>query len=385
MSQPVRILHIFGRLVHGGAELRTLDVIRNADARRYQFDFVCLTGQAGPLDERARELGCQVHMLPLRTGFGRKFRTLLRERSIDIVQSHVHHASGYILRQAHLAGVPGRICHYRISGVERRVGLLRQLQQASLKQLVHWHATHIVGVSRSTLAAAWSPRWQQDRRCQVIYNGLDLQSFTAPSQTLSVRGEFGLKDTDRLAIHVGRFHRVKNHTKLVGIFQELYRRDSRWKLLLVGGGAEAEIARIRQLVADSGLSGAVLFAGLRDDLPRLLRAAELKLFPSLFEGLPGAVLEASVTGLPIVGSRLDTIVEMEPHFSNIRTVDVDAPDTEWVDAAERLLRDSTSNNREMALGSFRDSAFTIEECVERHTHLWDDAAGVRRTSLRSAA
>lgn len=385
MSKPVRILHIFGRLAHGGAELRTLDVIRNADARRYEFDFVSLTGQPGPLDDTARQMGCRVHLLPLRSGFGRRFRALLRERSISIVQSHVHHASGYILRQAHLAGVPGRVCHYRSSGDQQRVGLLRRLQQKSLKQLVHWHATHIVGVSQSTLTAAWSPRWQQDRRCQVIYNGLDLQSFTVPAPSLTVHAEFSLKETDRLAIHVGRFNPAKNHTKLIGIFQELHCRDPRWKLLLVGGGAEEEIARIRQLVLDAGLSTAVLFAGLRNDLPRLLRAAELKLFPSLYEGLPGAVLEAVVTGLPVLGSRLATIEEVAQHFSVIRTAGVDAPNTEWADAAERLLHDSNSRNRDSALQSFRASAFTIEECVERHACLWDDAAGVGRTSLRSAA
>ena len=66
MSKPIAILHIHGRMGYGGAELRTVELLRNIDRRRYRFDFCAFSGQNGELDAEIRDLGGEVH--PLRDG-----------------------------------------------------------------------------------------------------------------------------------------------------------------------------------------------------------------------------------------------------------------------------------------------------------------------------
>jgi hypothetical protein len=107
MAQQRNILHLFGRMDRGGAEMRTLDVMRRADRGRFRLHFCALSGRRGELDEEIRSLGGEVHLLPLSASFPWKFRRLLREGRFDVVHSHVHYPSGYLLRLAAKEGTPG--------------------------------------------------------------------------------------------------------------------------------------------------------------------------------------------------------------------------------------------------------------------------------------
>src|SRR5436190_1275673 len=87
MIEPINILHLFGRMDRGGAEMRTLELMRHVDRDRFRLEFCALSGEAGDLDEEIRSLGGRVHLLRLGASFGWKFRRLLRERRFDVVQS----------------------------------------------------------------------------------------------------------------------------------------------------------------------------------------------------------------------------------------------------------------------------------------------------------
>src|SRR5579864_7335487 len=97
-ATQMRVLHIFGRLDRGGAEMRTLEVMRALDRARWGFEFCCLSGLPGELDEEARSLGGKVHLLHLGPTFPLRFRALLRANGFQAVHSHIHWPSGYVLR-----------------------------------------------------------------------------------------------------------------------------------------------------------------------------------------------------------------------------------------------------------------------------------------------
>src|SRR5579863_9751693 len=112
-SSPIRILHIFGRMDRGGAETRTLELLRALDRRIYIFEFCSLSGQRGELDDEIVALGGKVHLLRLNAAFPSAFLYLLRKRQFAAVHSHVHLFTGIILLLAAVAGVPNRIAHFR--------------------------------------------------------------------------------------------------------------------------------------------------------------------------------------------------------------------------------------------------------------------------------
>lgn len=168
--------------------------------------------------------------------------------------------------------------------------------------------------------------WMYGTRPYVkIANGIDLARFRFDAFARErVRSEFDLGDCAVLCC-VGRFAKVKNHTFLLDVFkafQEL-RPDSR--LLLVGAGElEGELrAKARML----GLGDSVVFAGLRDDVPDILSASDCLVFPSIFEGLSIACVEAQANGVPAV---LSDGVSPETVMSNKTTiVSLSDPPIEW--------------------------------------------------------
>ena len=368
-----RILHIFGRMNRGGAEMRTLDVMRHVDRDRFRMHYCALSGQPGDLDDEIRALGGDVHMLPLGVSFPRKFRRLLRQHGIDVVHSHVHHPSGFFMRLAALEGTRVRATHFRTTSDGRTMNPGRRAKVALLRRWIDKYSTDLLAVSRGTMASAWRADWQADPRCRVIYNGIDLAPFAAPRDRDGVSREFGLAPGDPLYIHVGRFDEQKNHMRLAPIFAEVVRAEPASRLLLVGRGGNDIESRLRARLAALGIAHAVVFAGLRSEVPRLLKSADAMIFPSHFEGLPGAVLEACAAGTPVLASDIDVHRETAGHLKAVTTLTLEAPDAVWAGAVRRLAAATREypGRRETAMREFAASPFNLEECVRANTVVWE--------------
>jgi glycosyltransferase involved in cell wall biosynthesis len=367
-----KILHIFGRMAIGGAEGRTLDVMRNLDREKYRFHFCSLSGRSGPLDEEIRYLGGEVHLCRLDATFPWRFRKLLRTWRFDAVHSHVHYFSGYILKLAASERTPVRIAHFRSTHDGHADGIRRRLQRNVMRHLITKYATHILAVSESVLKIAWDENWESDPRCQVIYNGLDLSHFAGPPDREGVRKDFSLPEQSLLVIHVGRFGIMKNHVRLIDIFARLADMEPNARLLLVGGGDSGIANQVRRRVEELGIKKFVRFVGERNDIARLLKASDLMIFPSTREGLPGAVLEAAAAGIPVLASGLPGIREIAIHFPYVRCLSLDESDHEWLKAAKYLLYDEYVRGTEAEFTYlFEKSGFDIKECVEKLSNVWN--------------
>jgi glycosyltransferase involved in cell wall biosynthesis len=322
----------------GGAELRTLDLMAQAALKGFEFHFATLADGAGSLDTTIEALNGKVHSCPLSPLFPFRFRQLIRVHAFDVVHSHVHHFSGYILRLAALEGTGTRIAHFRSTG-DGQPGTWRRLaQRAIMTRWIDRYATAIVAVGEGVMNLAWRPNWRSDPRCVVVYSGLDLDRFAGAPDPVSVRREFGMPEDSRLIIHVGSISSSKNQIRLLRIFAELSRRNPGLRLLLVGRDPDGARRGIVEAVADLNLQEVVTFAGERSDIVRLLKASNLMIFPSLREGLPGAVLEACAAGTPVVASDLPGVREIATTCPSVTCLPLAAPDEEWAAAAERVLK-----------------------------------------------
>ena len=136
-------------------------------------------------------------------------------------------------------------------------------------------------------------------RAILLHNAVDLDLYRYDPEARSrIRAELGLSPQAKLIGHVGRFMTQKNHTFLLDVFAALHRQEPESVLLLVGGGELEQ--PLREKTAALGLTDAVRFAGVRRDVPALLSAMDVFVFPSLYEGMPNTVIEAQATGLPCV-------------------------------------------------------------------------------------
>ena len=318
----IKVLHVFGRMNRGGAEMRTLELIPLLRDKGVRFDFCTVNLGEGTLDEKIRELQSEVFPCPLRPGaysFGRRFLQLLRQSDYDIVHSHVHYFSGNIVRLAHKAGVPGRIVHFRNTFDGQPDNFTRRLYRKTMRRMADKHATMILAVCRGAMEFGWGKDWQKDPRTKVIYNGLDLTPFrTNGYERESLLQELGLSDKHRLIIHVGRFHRQKAHDVLLDAAAKTIAADPNFHFLLVGDGALR--TQIEDRACTLAITDNVHFLGLRTDVPVLLRASDCFVLSSRWEGLPGVVLEALAAGLPVVATDLPGVREIAEHTELIKII-----------------------------------------------------------------
>ena len=367
-SPPSRILHVFGSLQRGGAEMRTLEVLRLLDRDRFAFAMVALSGQRGELAPVAEADGIGIELCPLGRGFGRRFTDLLQRLEVDVLHSHVHYASGYLLWLAKRAGVRRRIAHFRNTSDGQGNGLRRRVQRALMRRLIEWYATDILAVSEGTMVEAWGPEWNLDRRCRVIFNGLDTSRFEAPVVPGDVRSEFGWAADAPFFINVASFQPAKNQIRVVEVFHAITERNPEARLLFVGREVNGYQASVRDAVSRLGLVDKVVFAGERGDVPRLLKAADVLLFPSRWEGLPGAVLESCAAGLPVVASDIPGVLEIGRYFPAVRALSLSQSNAAWAEQATaaanavRVRRAATSfDQTPFALGRAAHSLNAVYE------------------------
>ncbi len=302
----LRILHVIGGMNRGGIETWLMHILRNIERERFQMDFLVHTTQECAYDEEILSLGSQIVPCPnpLRPWvYGSNFKRVLREYGdYDIVHSHLHYFNGYVLRLAQEAGIPTRIAHSHldISAFEANRSWHRHLYTDLAKSLIARHATAGLGCSQVANEDLFGSNWKTDCRWQLIYYGINLNPFQEPIDISKVRSEFSLPADAFVIGHVGRFDIQKNHHLLLQIFAEVVKKEANAYLLLIGQGCLQ--SNIEKQIGELGIANRVIFAGSRPDVPRLMRAMDVFLFPSLYEGLGLVLIEAQTAGLPCVFS-----------------------------------------------------------------------------------
>jgi glycosyltransferase involved in cell wall biosynthesis len=331
-SKPLRIVHVVGTMNRGGIETWLMNVLRQADRRKYQHEFIVHNSAVGAYDAEILRLGSRVQVVRRATNPITYVKTLSdhlrRHGPYDVVHSHVHHFSGVVLAAAHLAAVTARIAHSHTDTLanDGKASLVRRCYIKATNSLIRRHAT--LGLAASANAGEALFRWPRTGRCpwQVLHYGIDLKPFAAPIDKQTVRHDLGLPADGFVVGHVGNLLPVKNHHFLIGVFAEIARDHPKAMLLLIGEGPLRP--QLEAQVAVLGLSSRVVFAGARPNVSELLRAVDVFVFPSLWEGLGLAVIEAQAAGLPVVLSdRVPQEADVVPEL--IRRLDPDVDARTW--------------------------------------------------------
>ena len=134
----------------------------------------------------------------------------------------------------------------------------------------------------------------------------------------------GLSDTDEVIINLGRQEYAKGQDDLLRATARLAQ-DRPSLVLLIAGREGHSSSSLRALAGELGIANRVRFLGFREDVGDLLAASDVFAFPSLYEGLGGAVLEAMALSLPIVATRIGPLEEVLDEGRNARLVEVHDP------------------------------------------------------------
>jgi glycosyltransferase involved in cell wall biosynthesis len=369
-TAAVRVLHMFGRMEPGGAEVRLVELINHL-GDEFRVDVCALSGKAGSLDAAIVACGGRVVLLGLDLAFPARFISLLRRGRYGVVHSHVLFSSGPILALAAAAGVPVRVAHLHAMHDGQPETRRRRLQRRLTRWLLERFATDVIGCGEGAMVASWGPGWRGNPRCRVIYDALDPARFDVSVDRGAVRAELGIPASATVFVHVGNVKPEKNHRRLLEIFHQIRKLDSSAWLVLAGADTDRPDGDVSRALAALGVTEGVVPLGVRDDVPRLLKAADALLLPSLREGLPGVVLEACVAGLPVLATDLPGVREIEARLALVKYLPLTASDRTWAETA--LTLPALAGRlclSEHAAAAFRESVFHVDRAAEAHRRLW---------------
>jgi glycosyltransferase involved in cell wall biosynthesis len=194
----------------------------------------------------------------------------------------------------------------------------------------------VIAVSEAARDFLIAAKGYSPGRVVVVPNGRDLSVYSPGEGREPVRRALGLDAAAPVVGVVGRLEAQKGHTYLLDAWPDVRRDFPGARLLVVGDGAlRAELeARAR----GPGLHGSVTFTGFRADVPRVLAALDVLVLPSLYEGMPLTVIEASAMGLPVVATAVDGTPEVVRDGETGRLVPPARP-AALADALRALLAD----------------------------------------------
>ena len=212
-------------------------------------------------------------------------------------------------------------------------------------------------------AADWKFEKKYASQALIIKNGVDTRRFQFDSTARdSMRDRLGIQKQFVIG-HVGRFTREKNHKFLISVFCQIARMGPDAVLLLVGDGEERENAE--ELVRSNGLEDRVIFAGSVTNVEDYLGAMDLFAFPSLFEGLGIAALEAQCSGLSVIAAdRIPRDIDL----GSVRFVPLD--EARWARAIREQMDLNESRLRTDAVKKVTDAGFGIEATAARMRKLY---------------
>jgi glycosyltransferase involved in cell wall biosynthesis len=322
MNIPIRVLHVVTQMNRNGLESRIMDLYRNIDRKKVQFDFFTHRNTEGEFDKEIKELGGVIYYNSKLSPFTfvnyiSRLNNFFDKKNYEIVHSHLNAASTWILWVAKSHGIDVRIAHSRNSGIERN---WKSLFKIFSKLFINYTATHRFACSLQ--AGKWlfgKKNIQNLDTFKVIPNAIDTRKFTF-SDSARKNTQKTLQNLGTLSIvHVGRLTYQKNHAFLLEIFNEILKIKPNAKLYLIGDG-ELKL-ELQEIVKKLNMMNKVVFLGSQKNVGEILQAMDVFIFPSHFEGFGTAVVEAQCIGVPVIASdSLPKEVKLTPilEFMNLK-------------------------------------------------------------------
>lgn len=229
----------------------------------------------------------------------KELKAFLREQKFDIVHAHTE-SGGFLLRLALAAKGHSKFV-YTAHGMSFWKGCPMK-NRIIYKNMERWICSGMdvnLGMNSEEVASlkAWKPE-----SCRYVHGvGLNIARMQSPVRSREeVRTEFALAEGEKMIVSIGELDDNKNHSTVIKALARLGRKD--FKYVVCGVGPNKDM--LLSLAASLGLSDNVILAGYRSDIPDVLNAADLFVFPSYHEGMPVSALEAMACGLPVVCSRI---------------------------------------------------------------------------------
>ena len=336
-QEPIRVLQIVGRMDRGGIETMIMNLYRNIDRNKVQFDFLAHYGREAVYNDEIRRMGGRIYEMPALKddthvyywrlfSYIRALNHFFKEhKEYKVIHGHMTNTASIYMPIAKKHGVTCRIAHsHNTHGKAGLLGAVTDiLQRPIYKNATDWFAC-------SKAAAYWFyPKEEVDAgKVTVLANAVDADKFRySAAKRKEMRETLGV-DGKIVIGCVARFRPEKNHMFLIDVLQEILKTEPNTVLMFAGEGpAEQDV---KKHAMELGIEDKVLFLGMRTDIPDVLQAMDVFTLASLWEGLPVTGIEAQAAGLYCVVS--DGVTDEMNAIDMVQYIPLSEPKRVWADA-----------------------------------------------------
>lgn len=356
MSKPIRILHVLQRMEAGGTQALLMNLYRNIDRTKVQFDFFVEYDYKEFYDAEIESLGGHVYYSNVRRDFNiikfqKKLKEVIKNNDYKIVHVHTYSIGYFALQVAKKCGVPVRIAHsHNNETVRDSKYVLKKIMQ----KIYTIYATDLFACSKSAGEYLFGKK-----EFYILNNSIDSEKFIF-NETFrkEIRKELNLENSFVIG-HVGRLHAQKNHKFLINVFKKIQQKKKNAKMILVGNGPLEE--EIKNQISKLKLEDKILLLGVRKDINKILMGIDVFALPSLFEGLGIVAIEAQAAGTPVVAS--DTLPKETEISSLIKKLSLNESEEIWADTIIQMSdnKEKQSNMSQKII----DSNFDIKDSAKK--------------------
>ena len=346
-NQPLRVAMVMGKMLGGGVEAVVMNNYRYIDRHKVQFDFLVDADSTLVPREEIEALGGRIFDIPPYQHVGeyqKVLQRLFRQEGWQIVHSHINALSIFPLRAAKIAGVPVRIAHSHSTSSKG------EFVRNAAKQLLRTQANRYPTVRLACTEHAG--RWLfGGAPFEVLANPIDFKRFIFdPVARVELRRAWGVGDADLLIGHVGRWAPPKNQIHLLHLLRGLVDYCVGAWLEILGDGPDR--AAIEAEARSLGLLDRVIAPGCIDSA-KAYSAFDLFCFPSRYEGLGMAAMEAQAAGLPcFVSDAVPAEIDLTGDVRFLSLNSVDAWTAAVLGAAEQGVFQRTDRVVDVAAEQF---------------------------------
>lgn len=355
----IRVLHVIGSMNRGGIETFLMNIYRNIDRDKVQFDFAVHTQKKCAYDDEIINLGGRIFRITPRGKnifkHNRDWNSLFkRNPEIQIVHQHMSSLT-YIngLKFAQKNKVKNCIVHAHST---KSGGKLHYFMHLVNSKKIHKYVTDYFACSSKASAWLYGKTRLDSKNAKIVNNAIDVQKFLFnDDKRKNIRKELRVEESFVIG-HVGRLVHPKNHLFLIDIFEKVCDRIKNAELILVGQGPLEQA--ILNYINEKGLSNKVKLLGDRSDVNNIMQAMDVFVFPSLYEGLGIALIEAQTSGLECFASTEG--IPREAKVTNLlKFISLENSADEWANNIVKVSQQKNSRHINPCL--IRDTGYEIKQ------------------------
>lgn len=359
-----RILQVGMDWKLGGIEIFIMSLYRNIDRNKYQFDFICDARKKVCFEEEIKELG------------GRIF--YITPRSTNFLK-HIKETKKIIMENNY------KVVHWHANTLNNNIPVMLALKNKDTKVIIHSHSCwkgknfkilflhyfhsfllpkkRIIKVACSNEAGKWMFNTAEFK---LIRNGVNISKFTFSDENRkNIRNYLNIQDDTVVCGNVGGFNEAKNHVFLIEIFNQYLKINPNCILILIGSGRLEE--GIKKKVKSLNLQEKVLFLGECKNVNVYYSAFDAFIFPSLYEGLGIALIEAQISGVKCFVS--DAIPEDAIITDKVERISLSSDTKIW---AKKIYEGLSEENKRIIENKNRIDLYDEKKLALEVQKLYDD-------------